>query len=153
MKISEFKLNRLNDFVKEKEIELIDTPFLRSPFGMSTEGNIIGAWQMNFNRIEIFSSSYGKNLFGKNDMIIITVPATESGIHPLIENPSFGWDGKINEDTAEMAVCVAFELISDNETKEFLKAHKPAVDFSYIDSDGPGEINVKYNGDFWIITG
>jgi hypothetical protein len=35
---------------------------------------------------------------------------------------------------------------------KFLKKNKPFVDFSYLDSNGPGEITVQFNGDFWIIV-
>ena len=153
MKITEFKLSRLNDYVTEKENEVKKNPFINTPFGMSNEGNIINSWMMNFNRLGLYYVSSGRNLFGKNEMIIISIPPTETGIHPLSTEDSFGWDGKINEYTAEMAVCSAFELISQSETSQFLKANKPSVDFSYIDNDGPGGISVKFNGEFWIITG
>lgn len=153
MKVSEFKLNRLDDFVAEREKEVMDNPFLRTPFGMSREGNQISAWQMNYNRIGLFSISFGKNLFGKSDMILINVPATSTGIKPLANDLPFGWEGKINEYVAEMAVWWAFELLSDEEAAGFLQTHKPVVEFSYFDSDGPGEMTVKYNGKFWEITG
>ncbi len=153
MKISDFKLNRLNDYVIEKELEVKGNPFLRTPFGMSTEGNQVSAWRMIYSRIGVFTTTYGKNFFGKDDMILITVPVTDSGIHPLAQDQPFGWDGKINEFTADMAVCWAFELLSDSEAAEFMKIHKPSVNFSYLGSDGPGEISVKFNGEFWVITG
>jgi len=153
MKLTEFKLNRLDDFAAEKEKEVKGDPFLRTPFGLSREGTRIGTWQMVFNRIGLFYRSAGKNIFGNDDMTLITVPATENGIHPSAEDQPFGWDGKINEYTAEMAVCWAFDLMSDSETSEFLKINRPVVVFSYLDSDGPGEISVKYNGRFWQIIG
>lgn len=153
MKLSEFKLNRLDDFAAEKEREMKNDPFLSTPFGISRDGNWTSTWQMVFNRIGLFNRSAGKNIFGNDDMTLISVPATETGIHPLAEDQPFGWDGKINEYTAEIAVCRAFELLSDSETTEFLKDNKPVVVFSYLDSDGPGEISVKYNGKFWQISG
>jgi hypothetical protein len=152
MEISEFKLIRLDDFVKEKEKEIKDNPFLRSPFGMSREGSRVNAWQMNFNRISMFSISHGKDFFGNRQMILITVHATETGIYPLAEDHPFGWDGRINEYVAEMAVWWAFELLSDGEAAVFLKEHKPVVEFSYFDNEGPGTVSVKYNGNFWVIT-
>jgi hypothetical protein len=153
MKISQFKFNRLDDFIEVKEKEVKDNPFLQVPFGLSRDGNQINAWQMNYNRIGIFSIYHGKKFFGKDDMILITVPVTETGLHPLAADQTFGWVGKINEYIAEMAVWWAFELQSDKEASEFMKAHKPVVEFSYFDSEGPGEMSVKYNGNFWQIIG
>ncbi len=151
MKTENIKIIRLDDFAAIKEMEIKENPLLRSPFGISREGNRINAWQMNYNRISMFSISHGKNFFGKNEMIFMSVPATETGIKPLSADQPFGWDGKINEYTAELAVWWAFELITENEAAEFMKTHKPVVEFSYFDSDGPGEITVKYNGKFWEI--
>ena len=153
MKISEFNLNRLNDYVAKKEMEVKDNPFLRTPFGMSTEGTQVSTWEMVYKRIGIIRTSFGINFFGKDEMILITVPETQTGVHPLVKDQPFGWNGKINEYIAEEAVSWAFELLSDSETAQFLKDHKPSVDFSYFDSDGPGEISVKFNGEFWVITG
>ncbi len=153
MKVSEFKQNRLDDFAAEKEKEVKDNPFIRTPFGLSRDGNQISSWQMNYNRIGLFSISSGKNIFGKSDMILINVPSTYTGIDPLAKDLPFGWDGKINEYVAEMAVWWAFELLSDEEAVEFLNTHKPVVEFTYFDSNGPGEICVKYNGSFWEIIG
>jgi len=153
MKLSEFKLNRLDDFAAGKEKEAKGDLLLTTPFGVSREGNWGNTWQMIYNRIGMFYRSAGKNIFGNDDMTLITVPATETGIHPLADDQPFAWNGKINEYTAEMAVCRAFELMSDRDTSEFLKINKPVVVFSYLDCDGPGEISVKYNGNFWQITG
>lgn len=153
MKISEFKFNRLNDYAAAKELEAMDNPFANTPFGMGTEGSQVGTWEMVYRRIGIIRTSSGINFFGKDDMILITVPKTETGVNPLVTDQPFGWNGKINEFTAEMAVEWAFELLSANETAKFLAEHKPSVEFSYFDSEGPGGITVKFNGEFWIITG
>lgn len=152
MKISEFKFNRLNDYAAEKELMMKEDPFFRTPFGLSTEGNEVNTWEMVFKRIGLVRTTFGKNFFGKDEMILITVPKTETGVQPLASDQPFGWDGRINEAAADMAVCRAFELMYDNEIEQFLKAHKPSVNFSYFDSDGPGEISVKFNGEFWVIT-
>jgi hypothetical protein len=153
MKITEFKLNRLNDYAAAKELEAKENPFINTPFGMSTEGSQVGTWEMVYKRIGLIRTSFGINFFGKDDMILITVPKTETGVQPLVNDQPFGWDGKINEDTAQMAVEWAFELLSKSETELFLKEHKPSVDFSYFDSEGPGEMTVKFNGEFWVIIG
>lgn len=153
MKASEFELIRLNDFVAAKESEVSANPFLVTPFGSETAGYQVSEWQMNFNRLGIFNSMGGRNLFGKSDMIIVTVPSTDTGVHPLQQYSSFGWEGKINESTAEMAIMQAFELYSGDEISEFLIKHRPVVEFSFIDSNGPGNISVRYNGRYWVITG
>lgn len=153
MKLSEFRLNRLNDFVAEKEQETKNDPLTNTPFGLSTEGNHVGRWEMIFKRIGMIKTSFGINFYGNEEMILITVPKTETGVSPLVIEQPFGWNGKINEHTAEMAVCWAFELLSEEETAAFLRKHKPTVCFSYFDSSGPGEITVKFNGEVWVITG
>jgi hypothetical protein len=60
------------------------------------------------------------------------------------------WKG--HEFVADMAVGWAFEIIRDNELKEFMQKNMPEVNFIYSDSNGPGSITVKYNGRYWIIT-
>ena len=152
MKKSEFKLQRLDDFAKAMEGEINDNPFLRSPFGLSRDGECIGTWEMSFRRLGLFRSSGGCNIFGKEEMIIITVHPTSTGIHPLADDGQYGWTGKINEYVAEMAVGWAFEIFSDNEMNVFLKKNEPEVTFTYSDSSGPGSITVKYTGTRWIIN-
>lgn len=151
MKNSEFKLQRLDDFAAAMEGEIKDNPFLRSPFGMSHEGQCISTWEMSFRRIGLFRGTGGCHIFGKDEMIIITVPPV-AGISPLADDGQFGWTGKINEFVADMAVGWAFEIIRDNELKDFMQKNMPEVNFIYSDSNGPGSITVKYNGRYWIIT-
>lgn len=153
MKLSDFPLKKLDDFATAKELETKDNPFVRSPFGLSTEGNFISGWTMTYRRLGIITSSFGRNLFSKDNMILITVPPTETGIAPLATDMPFGWDGKINGNTAELAVWWAFELVSGSEAEEFMRKNHPVVVFSYFDSDGMGEMSVKFNGNFWEITG
>ncbi len=152
MKPSEFKLKRLDDFAAAMDRELKDNPFKHSPFGMSRDGDTISSWEMSYRRLKLYSSSGGCNLFSRNEFIIITVLPTDSGIKPLASEWQFGWTGKINEFVAEMSLCWAFELISDSEANEFMKEYKPSVNFSYSDSNGPGEITVKYTGEFWVVV-
>lgn len=151
MKYSDFKLNRLDDFAAEMEREIKDNPFKRSAFGLSRDGDCISAWEMSFRWLGLLRSSGGCNIFGKDEVVMITVPPTPTGIHPLSEGGWFGWTGKINEFIAEMAVWWAFEITGDNEAAQFLKENRPTVTFSYSDSNGPGEITVRYNGEFWVI--
>lgn len=68
MKLSEFKLNRLDEFAAEKEREVKSDSFLRTPFGISRDGNWTSTMQMVYNRIGIFYRSAGKNIFGNDDM-------------------------------------------------------------------------------------
>lgn len=151
MKLTDFPLKKLDDFAAQMDSELIDNPFIRSPFGMSHEGECISAWEMSFRRIGLLRSSGGCNIFGSEEVVVITVPPTSTGIHPLSAETQYGWTGKINSFTAEMALWWAFEITSDREAAEFMKKNKPAVIFSYSDSNGLGEITVKYNGEMWII--
>lgn len=153
MKPSDFELKRLDDFAAQRELETADNPFNHTPFGLKTEGNFVSGWKMSYMRAGLFFRSGGKLLFQNDDMIFITVPETETGIKPLAKDMPFGWDGKINSNTAELAVWWAFEITSDKEADEFMRTNHPEVDFSYIDSNGPGDMTVKFNGEFWIIAG
>ena len=152
MKLSDFELKRLDDFVRKRERETGDNPFIHSPFGLKKEGNIVSGWTMSYRLAGLYYHSGGRMLFQKDEMILITVPPTETGIKPLASDIPFGWDGKINGNTAELAVWWAFEITSGEEADEFMRTNHPSVIFSYIDSDGPGEIIVQFNGEFWVIT-
>lgn len=152
MKLSEFKLQRLDEFAAAMENEIKDNPFLRSPFGLGRHGECVSTWEMSFRRIGLFRGTGGCNIFGKEEMIIITVHPTSSGIHPLADDGQFGWTGKINEFVAEMAAGWAFEIIWEKELIDFLEIHRPEVTFTYSDSNGPGSITAKYNGRHWLIT-
>lgn len=152
MKPSDFELKRLDDFAAQREREIGDNPFIHTPFGLSREGNFVSGWTMSYRRAGLFFQSGGKMLFQKDEMILITVPSTGTGIRPLATDMPFGWDGKINSNTAELAVWWAFEITSGNEADEFMAKNHPIVIFNYIDSDGPGEITVQFNGRFWVIT-
>jgi len=152
MKLSEFSLKRLDDFAAAMEKETARDPLFRTPFGLSREGNVSSGWNMCLRQASMFSSSGGRNLFSNDDLVLITVPVTETGIEPLATDMPFGWDGKINENTAELAVWWAFEIISGIEAYEFMQKNHPRVIFSYLDSNGPGEITVKFNGNYWEIS-
>ena len=153
MKFSDSTHKRLDDVVAEIEKETGNDPFVRTPFGSRKDGNMTGGWTMSLRRGAMLTAGPGRYLFSKDDMILVTVPATESGIEPLAANLPFGWDGKINENTAELAVWWAFEITSEKEAAEFMRQNHPEVIFGYFDNNGPGEITVKFNGKFWVITG
>jgi hypothetical protein len=152
MKLSDFELKHLDDFAAQRERETVDNPFVHTPFGLNTDGNFVSGWTMSYMRAGLFFRSAGKMLFQNDDMILITVPETETGIRPLAADMPFGWDGKINSSTAELAVWWAFEITAGGEAEQFMRANHPVVIFSYMDSDGPGEITVQFNGEFWVIT-
>jgi hypothetical protein len=151
MKVTEFPLKRLDDFAAQTEAELKKNSLRRSPFGLSREGDCISAWELSFRMAGLLRLSRGCNIFGSEELVLITVLPTVTGIHPLASETRYGWTGKINEFVAEMAVWWAFEITSDREAAAFLKAEKPVVHFGYSDSSGPGEMTVKYNGVFWEI--
>lgn len=153
MKNSDFPLKRLDDFALQRERETIDNPFMHTPFGMDTGGNFVSGWTMSYMRAGLFFRSAGKMLFQNDDMILITVPETETGIRPLAADMPFGWDGKINSNTAELAILWAFEITSGSEAERFMRENNPSVIFNYLDTDGPGEIRVQFNGEFWVIEG
>lgn len=152
MKLTEFPLKRLDDFAAEMDREVLNNPLKHSPFSLHRSGECISTWEMTFRKIGLLRYSGGCNIFGDEEIVFITVPATETGIHPLVTGQPFGWTGKINEYVAEMAVEWAFELISSGESAEFMQVNRPSVIFSYSDSDGMGEVSVKYNGRYWVFV-
>ncbi len=151
MKTGTFKLQRLDHFVAAKEVEAQDSPLTNTPFGLSREGSLVGPWEINYRRIEIYTSSAGKKLISNDELILITVPPTETGIEPLAKDQQFGWNGKINESLADQALWWAFEFLTEEEANLFMKTEHPIVIFNYIDSEGQNEITVKHNGEFWVI--
>lgn len=153
MRLSDSTNKRLDDVVAEIERETKGDPFVRTPFGSRTDGNMTGGWAMSLQRAAMLAAGPGRYLFAKDDMILVTVPATETGMEPVATNMPFGWDGKINENTAEIAVWWAFEITSEREAAEFMREHRPEVVFGYFDNNGPAEVRVKFNGECWVITG
>lgn len=151
MKLTDFPLKRLDDFAAQTERELQENPLRRSPFGLSREGECISVWEMSVRMAGNLRALRGYNIFGSDELVVITVPPTCSGMHPLSSVSQYGWTGKINEFVAEMAIWWAFEITSDEEARKFMKEEKPAVTFTYSDSTGPGEMTVSYNGEFWVI--
>lgn len=152
MKATEFPLKRLDDFAAQVEKELRANPLRRSPFGLSRDGESISAWELSFRMAGLLRLSRGCNIFGSDELVLIAVLPTCTGVHPLASETQYGWTGKINEFVAEMAIWWAFEITSEKEAAAFMKAEKPEVHFSYSDSSGLGEMTVKYNGRFWEIA-
>jgi hypothetical protein len=85
MKQSNFPLKKFSDFLRENEILQRHDPLFRSAFGSSKEGNLLSSWEMSFRSIGFFSSLGGRNIFGKEEVVFINVPPTETGINPLLQ--------------------------------------------------------------------
>ncbi len=143
---------RLDDYVQEREQGSGRGLFIDSPFGFSREGSYVDSWQMNYQRIGYYANTYIVRDFGQESCIQILVPPTETGVVPFAhEQQPFGWTGKINEYTAELAVWWAFELLSDGEARRFMQENRPAVVFRYYEEGGFRELETKFDGYRWMI--
>lgn len=143
---------RLDDYVREQEQNTGPGRLKESHFGLSREGEYVNSWQMNYQRIGFYANSYMIRDYGTESCIQILVPPTETGMVPAAnEQQPFGWTGKINEYSAELAVWWAFELLSDGEARQFMKNHRPVVIFRYFDDDGYRELEAHFNGDMWFV--
>ena len=142
---------RLDDYVREHELNSRPGLLRDSLFGLSREGSYINSWQMNYQRLRYCANSYMVSDVNADSMIQITVPQTETGIAPCEhEQQPFGWTGKINEYVAELAVWWAFELLSDEEARRFMADNRPVVVFRYYE-DGYREMETRFNGTMWMI--
>ena len=142
---------RLDDYVREMELLAGQHPLWESRFGFSKEGRYVNSWEMNYRRIGYYAHTYVTRDFGPDSCIQIYVPDTETGIAPAAQElQPFGWTGKINEHTAELAVWWAFELLSDCEARQFMKEHKPVVLFRFYETGGYRELEAKFNGENWM---
>ncbi|MCP4134308.1 MAG: hypothetical protein GY754_25260 [bacterium] len=143
----------LNDYIKKREQETASNLLVISPFGLSTKGSYLSSWTMGLNRAQFYTRSFGVSEFSGSNFISIYVPRTDSGMVPAGENEQpFGWDGKINEYVAEQAVWWAFDLLTDAEALDFLKAHKPEVIFEFIYNSKPERLSTRFNGENWILV-
>ena len=141
---------RLDDYAREMESQDLHSR-RQSRFGLGSEGQYVSSWEMNYRRIGFYAHAYVTRDFGSESCIQISVPATETGIEPASMNQQpFGWTGKINENSAELAVWWAFELISESEARQFIKDNKPVVLFRYYETGRFRELEVKFNGDVWM---
>jgi len=143
---------RLDDYVREQSLETGPGRFNQSRLGLSREGSFVNSWQMNIQRIGYFANAYMVRDFGDDSCVQILVPPTETGVVPSEnEQQPFGWTGMINEYTAELAVWWAFELVSDDEARLFMREHRPMVLFRYYDDGGYRELEAKFNGEALIV--
>ncbi|MBN1533935.1 MAG: hypothetical protein JXA20_14795 [Spirochaetes bacterium] len=144
---------RLNEYVHMREREAGDLQYLHTPFGTEEGGNFINRWQMNFARIEIFTRYRGFHELSPGNIVQIRVPRTDSGIEPLApEEQPFGWDGKINEDAADLAVWRAFDLLTEGEAAAFFRDHCPTVIFEYPDRGRGRRLTVRHDGSCWTVA-
>ena len=143
---------RLDDYVREREQDGGRGLVLESPFGFNREGSYVDSWHMNYQRIGYYANAYMVRDFGPESCIQIQVPPTETGLAPSSgEQQPFGWTGKINEYTAELAVWWALELLSDGEARRFMEEHRPRVMFRYFDEGGYCELETRFDGHVWMI--
>ena len=125
---------RLNDYVLQKMEEARIIGYAKTPFGMSTSGERLNAWQSIGQWYELLTRYHGFAEFAPANYIDIRVPVTAGGAKPLDEDKQpYFWSGMINEYVAEMAVWWAFDLLTENEAREFMSAHSPSVVFGYLE--------------------
>lgn len=142
---------KLDDFICGTSAGDGENSLLESRFGLSRDGSYINPWQMNYQRIGYLANSYIIRDFIGDSYVQITVPATETGVAPSAEEPQpFGWSGKINEYSAELAVWWAFELLDEGEARAFLKEHRPSVVFRFYENGRFCELVTRFDGEFWI---
>ncbi len=79
---------RLNDFVLEKMEEARIVGLIKTPFGMSTAGERLGAWQSLDQRYQLFSRYFGFAEFAPSNFIEITVPLPSAVRVPLMRMSS-----------------------------------------------------------------
>ncbi|HQP50492.1 MAG TPA: hypothetical protein PKX12_17340, partial [Spirochaetota bacterium] len=91
MKVTEFPLKRLDDFAAQMEREMQENPLRRSPFGLSRKGDCISPWEMSFRVAGLLRSFGGCNIFGSEELVLITVLPTGTGVHPLASETQYGW--------------------------------------------------------------
>ncbi|MBN2159239.1 MAG: hypothetical protein JW807_07575 [Spirochaetes bacterium] len=138
---------RLNDFVRE----MAALASRGSHFGTDTGGRYIDPWEMNYRRVGFYANRFVTRDFGDDSCVRIFVPATETGVAPSEGEQPFGWSGKINEHSAELAVWWAFELFSEGEARAFMREQRPAVLFQYMEGGALHEVEARFNGEIWIV--
>lgn len=141
----------LDDLVRQREEAGTGNPYRYNPFGFSREGRLVNGF---FKHLQFFSSGLfpGKGGTDADPLVIIRVEPTETGLLPPDQdNMPYGWEGKINSFIAEMAVWWAFEILTEDEGREFLQKNHPVVHFTYNGGTHIEELTVKYNGISWIV--
>ncbi len=141
---------RLDEYSRKRGEE----PGFRSlhgpPFGPGREGEYVDPWRLGMGRIGYFGRAFTVSAPGGGNVVEITVPATETGVVPTIEAQPFGWSGLINEYAAELAVWWAFEILTEEEARGFLAAHRPTVMFRYAEGGRTRELEARFDGMNWI---
>ena len=152
MNTSRQKARRLNDFVLQKMEEARIIGYAKTPYGMSTAGERLDRWRSLGMHHELLTRYHGFAEFAPTNYIDIRVPVTATGARPndAEEQPYF-WNGMINEYVAEMAVWWAFDLLTPGEAVEFMLAHKPSVQFGYMEGRRRDELSVQFENGLWIV--
>jgi hypothetical protein len=142
---------RLNAYVIEKMKG--DSAFPGSSvFDLSEEGSLVSTFYSSFERLSIILNPLAGSILDSGGKVRIYVPATETGIEPMSKSEQpFGWNGKINEHSAELAVWWAFEIMTETEASEFLRKNRPIVVFEYMENGGFFRLKVKYEISEWIV--
>jgi hypothetical protein len=150
--LSKMVINRkLDEFAVQREGMARFMPNSESHFGLSKEGEYINHWHMGYERLGSFFTVLGLNFSGVYRFVAIDVPTTDTGIVPLtLDDQPYGWDGKINAYTAEMAVWWAFELMDEREAREFMEEHCPVVIFNFMEAGKWRSLTTRFNGATWI---
>ncbi len=140
------KVITLREYVQQ-QVDLYgdrENPF----FCFSREGQLAGKWATDVQRLQWF---FGK--MQNSNWIQVYVPATDSGIKPMDpDEQPYGWTGCINDYLAENAVWWAFEILTVQEAWEFMTTHRPKVTFSFVENGLPQTLNVRFDGDTWVVV-
>ena len=132
------------DFIQLIREEMARMPSPECVFGFSREGEYVGSWLADLERIDRATRD--------TRWVRITVGETETGVKPEgAWERSFGWTGKINEYAAETALWWAFDLLTESEAREFMKTHRPVVQFDYAQRSRCHRISVRYDGLKWVV--
>jgi hypothetical protein len=142
-----------NEFIKMKIRESKNAPFLTSPFGLETSGTYINTWQMNYQKLAFFSRYGALAEFSNSVPVEVYVPEAVNSSGPFQrDGQPYGWNGKINEHIAELAVWWAFEILTQDEAAAFMKKSRPVVIFKYLESGTFRCLTVQFNSDRWIVV-
>ncbi len=143
---------RLDDLVRMKTAGQGSNPYRNNFFGFETEGSIIPVWQNNINRLAYCMNTFSLEGFGMGNTIQIMVPPTDTGLKtPHSNEQPYGWNGKINENTATMAIWWAFDILTDGESDEFCATHHPRVIFRFPDEGRPMTLVVQNIDGRWMV--
>jgi hypothetical protein len=143
----------LNAYVQRKIEEHKDNPFQTSPFGFDVEGNYINNWMMNYQSIIFFTGYRGLSDFSSVVPVAIYVPSAgpvSTGLS--VDGQPFGWDGKINEHTAELALWWAFDVLTAEEAREIMCELKPVVIFKYLEKGMYHTLTVRCEANQWLVV-